>query len=155
MRHRHLDVAPGTPPEEWSLAVLDDVLERGDLDDWSPIAAAARADPHGPLVKRLRSLLAHRRHYGTTPLWGAWLDVLTAAPAPPRGVGAALREARRHAGLTQAQVAARLDCGQGDVSRLEHRDDTRLSTLVAYLDALGATARVRAEFPDGTVVDVV
>jgi transcriptional regulator with XRE-family HTH domain len=41
-------------------------------------------------------------------------------------------------GLTQDEVAERLGIGQGDVSKLERRDDLLLSTLLRYLSAAGA-----------------
>lgn len=39
MLHRHLD-APG-----YTLAAIDDVIERGMLDDWLDLAQAVRDDP--------------------------------------------------------------------------------------------------------------
>lgn len=45
----------------------------------------------------------------------------------------------REAGeLTQVEVAGRLQVGQGVVSKLEHRNDMLLSTLLNYLEAAGA-----------------
>ena len=52
----------------------------------------------------------------------------------------ALREAA--AGVTQAELAERLGWEQSRVSRFERQTDWRLSTLVAYLDALGAEAEI-------------
>lgn len=49
-----------------------------------------------------------------------------------------IRGGRRHAGLTQAQLAERLGTTQSAVSRLESgRDEPRLSTLRAALAACG------------------
>jgi DNA-binding transcriptional regulator YiaG len=45
---------------------------------------------------------------------------------------------RKAGELTQGEVAARLGIGQGDVSKLERRDDWLLSTLLKYLTAAGA-----------------
>src|ERR1700722_6867371 len=45
---------------------------------------------------------------------------------------------RKAAQMTQVEVARKLGVGQGVVSRLEHRDDTLLSTLYDYLMATGA-----------------
>jgi transcriptional regulator with XRE-family HTH domain len=59
--------------------------------------------------------------------------------ATRRGTPAELiRWSRRHAGLTQAQLAGRLGTTQSAVSRLESgRDEPRLSTLRAALAACG------------------
>jgi DNA-directed RNA polymerase specialized sigma subunit len=59
-----------------------------------------------------------------------------------------LRKARS---LTQVAVAERLQVDQGSVSRLESRTDMYLSTLREYIEALGGTLEMRADFPDGSV----
>src|SRR5437879_1407918 len=46
-----------------------------------------------------------------------------------------LREIRRVAGKTQAQIAKALKKAQGEISRMEHRDDHLLSTLEKYVAA--------------------
>ena len=49
-----------------------------------------------------------------------------------------LQLARKDAGLTQAQVAARMGTRKSAISRMEkHAADIRLSTLQRYADALG------------------
>jgi transcriptional regulator with XRE-family HTH domain len=56
-----------------------------------------------------------------------------------------LREARK---LTQAHLAQALGIGQDSVSRLEKRTDLLLTTLTAYVEALGGSLSLIAEFPD-------
>lgn len=56
-----------------------------------------------------------------------------------------LRESR---GFTQAELAATLGVSQPNVSKLEGKDDIRLSTLGGYVAALGGHLEVRAVFPD-------
>lgn len=51
-----------------------------------------------------------------------------------------LQLARKDAGLTQAQVAARMGTRKSAISRMEqHAADIRLSTLQRYADALGCS----------------
>ncbi|HEX7243221.1 MAG TPA: helix-turn-helix transcriptional regulator [Longimicrobiaceae bacterium] len=53
-------------------------------------------------------------------------------------IGARLRQAREQAGLTQEELAARLETKKSAISRIEnHAGDIRLSTLVRYARALG------------------
>lgn len=59
-----------------------------------------------------------------------------------------LRKARS---LTQTAVAERLHIDQGSVSKIESRTDMYLSTLREYVEALGGTLELRADFPDGSV----
>ena len=49
-----------------------------------------------------------------------------------------LGEIRRAAGRTQVELAAALGTSQGQISRIERQSDLLLSTLRAYLTALGA-----------------
>jgi transcriptional regulator with XRE-family HTH domain len=53
-----------------------------------------------------------------------------------------LSSIRRTAGVTQVQLAAALNTTQGQISRIERQSDMLLSTLSAYLTALGASARL-------------
>lgn len=53
-------------------------------------------------------------------------------------VGVLLRQAREKAGLTQEEVARRLDTQKSAISRIEnHAGDIRLSTLERYARAIG------------------
>lgn len=55
----------------------------------------------------------------------------------------------RHAeAMSQAEVAGRLDVTQGAISKLEHSEDVRVSTLRQYLEALGARLELVAVFDD-------
>ncbi|USU11441.1 helix-turn-helix domain-containing protein [Sphingomonadaceae bacterium OTU29THOMA1] len=74
------------------------------------------------------------------------------APENATHMGQRLREIRKVAGLTQKQLAARLDIGQGALSRVEGRRDILVSTLRDYLSALGATVRIDARFDDASAL---
>lgn len=67
-------------------------------------------------------------------------------------IGRRLREIRKLAGLTQAQVAERLNIGQSAVTGLERRKDMHVSTLRDYLAAMGATLRIHARFDDAAAM---
>lgn len=51
-----------------------------------------------------------------------------------------LVEIRRAAGLTQVELATALGTSQGQISRIERQSDMLVSTLIAYLTALGVEA---------------
>jgi transcriptional regulator with XRE-family HTH domain len=53
-----------------------------------------------------------------------------------------LVEIRRAAGLTQVELATALGTSQGQISRIERQSDMLVSTLIAYLTALGVEARL-------------
>ena len=57
----------------------------------------------------------------------------------------ALRKARE---MTQLQLGEVLGVHQSEVSKIEHRGDICVSTLVDYVEALGGHLEIRAVFPD-------
>jgi hypothetical protein len=137
--HRHLDVPPGTATEDLPSAAIVDLLERGDLDDWRPIARAIARDPFGEFAERVAHLIDEYPIYGTSPLWRVWLDRLRARAEgeSPRPRPIRLAALRKRLGRTQAFVAAKMGITQSDLSKLERRQDVRVATLRAYLAALG------------------
>jgi DNA-binding Xre family transcriptional regulator len=148
LAHRHLVVPPGTAPEELPLDALDDLLDRGTFDDWRVLAHAVRRDPQGALAERILKLCAAHDMYGTSRLWP---EFIARARGQHRAtpVSSSLGAIRRRAGKTQADVAEVLGISQSDVSKLERRDDIRVSTLTRYVAALGAELEVRVRLPGG------
>lgn len=59
-----------------------------------------------------------------------------------------LFQLRRSEAVSQVELAGRLDITQGAISKLEHSEDVRVSTLRQYLDALGARLELVAVFED-------
>jgi transcriptional regulator with XRE-family HTH domain len=62
-----------------------------------------------------------------------------------------LAELRGSRGLTQEELASRLDISQSNVSRLERRRDMLISTLREVVEAYGGRLRIIAEFPEESV----
>lgn len=59
-----------------------------------------------------------------------------------------MRDLRVLAGKSQVEVAAEMGASQAEVSRLEHRGDTKLSTIARYVEALGGEVELVARFGD-------
>ncbi len=58
-------------------------------------------------------------------------------------IGVLLKQARKDAGLTQEQVAKKLNTGKSAISRIEnHAEDIRLSTLINYAQAIGKSLKL-------------
>jgi DNA-binding XRE family transcriptional regulator len=148
LRFRHLDYAPGTPVASLGPAAVEALLDRGDLDDWKPLAHEIARDPWGETAETVHRLCDAHPMYGTSSLWRSWIDQLRDREDETRLHS--LPEIRAKAGLTQTEVAKRLGISQADVSKLERRRDTRLSTLRAYARALGATLSVTFRWPGGS-----
>ncbi|MCJ7438562.1 MAG: helix-turn-helix domain-containing protein [Acidimicrobiia bacterium] len=59
-----------------------------------------------------------------------------------------LYELRHRDAISQATLAGRLEVTQGAISKLEHSEDVRVSTLRQYLETLGARLELVAVFED-------
>jgi hypothetical protein len=66
-----------------------------------------------------------------------------------------LAETRKFRGQSQLSVARILNIAQPNISQIENRPDTMVSTLAAYIEALGGTLEIRAKFPDGQEVEII
>ena len=59
-----------------------------------------------------------------------------------------LQQLRQAHKLTQVRVAKSLGIGQDSVARLERRSDILLSTLRHYVESMGGSLSLVAQFPD-------
>lgn len=59
-----------------------------------------------------------------------------------------LAEIRRNVGSTQSAVAGAMGVSQPSIAQIERGEDLKLSTLAAYVAALGARMEVNVVFPD-------
>jgi len=58
-------------------------------------------------------------------------------------IGVLLRQARENSGVTQEEIARKLNTKKSAISRIEnHSEDIRLSTLRKYAEALGKEIRL-------------
>ena len=65
-----------------------------------------------------------------------------------------LAEIRKAIGLTQIELAEKLDAGQGSVSKIENAADMYLTTLRKYIEALGGELHLTAVFPNGRTMEI-
>jgi len=66
MQHRHLVEGVG-----YTLAAIDDILDRGQLADWAELGLAVRYDRE--LARRVLSIARATQRYGSTPFWEAFV----------------------------------------------------------------------------------
>jgi DNA-binding Xre family transcriptional regulator len=59
-----------------------------------------------------------------------------------------LYELRHAEAVSQVELAGRLDVTQGAISKFEHAEDVRVSTLRQYVEALGARLELVAVFDE-------
>jgi transcriptional regulator with XRE-family HTH domain len=65
--------------------------------------------------------------------------------------GMALADLRRARRLSQETLAEAMHVSQPEVSKLEKRADTYVSTVRKYVEALGGSLEIIAHFPEGEV----
>lgn len=58
-----------------------------------------------------------------------------------------LRDLRKAHKLTQKTLSKKLHMKQESISRLEHRSDILLSTLIKYIEGMGGELKLTATFP--------
>lgn len=82
-------------------------------------------------------------------------DVMAALPAKRRTKiiqraqeFASLKDLRQAVEQTQEDLASALGVGQDSISRLEQRSDMLLSTLRRYVESMGGTLELVAQFPN-------
>ncbi len=74
MIHRHVTVPNGTRVKDLPLAAIVDILDRGDLADWQPLAIEIARDPTGQLAETVLRLVDAYPMYGTSRLWRLWIE---------------------------------------------------------------------------------
>ena len=149
------------------VAVLNDFKLDLAFTDGTHGIADLSGDLDGPLAPLRETALWNQAHvqHGVV----VWNDDLDLAPeflyarahgltAPKTGEDVAtnqmnvtMRELRAFAGKSQVEVAEAMGVAQAEVSRLEGRADTKLSTIERYVKALGGEVEVVARFGDRTL----
>jgi DNA-binding Xre family transcriptional regulator len=131
------------------------VTRPGQWNDWYEWATPVADDLYDVYLDELRTegLIEMSGHRKFSELRDQVLARPGAADRLAQARTATLEEIRlyelRHAeAVSQAELAGRLDITQSAVSKLEHADDVRVSTLRQYLDALGARLELVAVFDD-------
>lgn len=110
LRFRNLDLSPDDPVSQWPTEAVLTALERGGLSHWRRLAAAIRADPWGPVARRVEEALTLSRPFGVAPLFE---DVITTARASAEraeraAVAAEIGSLVARSGLTGAEFARRI-----------------------------------------------
>lgn len=122
-------------------AVIDALLQRGDLRDWQPLRDEIRLNPWGGVAALTLRVCRANPQYGTSRLWVLFIE-RRRADANPAGDLASIRKGL---GFTQQQVGDVLGISQSDVSKMESRSNPRIQTLASYAEAIGCSLRVEFE----------
>lgn len=107
---RNVDVRPEDPVAAWPLEAIQTALERGSLSHWRRLAEEVRAQPWGPVARRVEEALAHSRPYGVAAAMERVISrARQAAEAAERqAVAAEIDALVRESGLPRAEFASRV-----------------------------------------------
>jgi DNA-binding transcriptional regulator YiaG len=107
---RNVDASPGDPISEWPQEAIQTALERGGLSHWRRLAEAVRAEPWGPVARRIEEVLSYSRPYGVAPALERVVSRVRedAEAAEREAVAAEVRGLVRQSGLSRAEFASRI-----------------------------------------------
>ena len=107
---RNVDASPTDPVHEWPQEAIQIALERGGLTDWRRLATAIKAEPWGPVARRVEEALTYSHPYGVAAAFeraiGQSRDA--AETAERDAVAVEIRNLVARSGLSQAEFASRL-----------------------------------------------
>ena len=141
LRFRHLDVDPSEPVSTWPMEAVVSAVERGSLRDWRRLVQALRADPWGPLARRLEEALSLVQPYGTAVLLRRALERARAdAEAAERNeVARRVRAAWRASGMTQAAFAEAIGTSASRLSTYLHGRVAPSSPLMVRMERVAGS----------------
>jgi DNA-binding transcriptional regulator YiaG len=107
---RNVDASPEDPVSRWPQEAIQAALDRGDLSHWRRLVAAIRAEPWGPVARRVEEVLAYSRPYGVAEVMER--SIARARKAAERAereaVAAEVGALVRQSGLSRAEFASRI-----------------------------------------------
>lgn len=107
---RNLEVSPDDPVETWPTEAVLTALERGGLSHWQRLTAAIRADPWGPVARRVSEALSLTQSYGIDELMPDMIAAARrdAARAERDQVASEIAALVATSGLSRTEFAARI-----------------------------------------------
>lgn len=129
---RNVDVAAGSPLEDWPYEAIVTLIERGSVTDWALLSASIRTDPWGPVARQVEHYLGYSRPWGVAPLLERAIQEArrTTERDERAAVAAEVRGLVTASGLTTAEFASRIGTSR---SRLSTYVNGRVTPSAALL----------------------
>jgi len=136
---RNVDASPDDPVAEWPAEGIQAALERGSLAYWRRLAEAIRAQPWGPVARRVEEVLAYSRPYGVAEAMERVVaEAREAAEAGERrAVAAEIDRLVKESGLTRAEFASRIGTSASRLSTYVNGRVTPSASLLLRMRRLG------------------
>jgi transcriptional regulator with XRE-family HTH domain len=149
---RNVDVSPDDPVSAWPLEAIQTALERGGLAHWRQLADAIRAEPWGPVARRVEEVLGYSQPYGVVKVFErSTARAREAAEASERdAVATEVDRLVRVSGLSQAGFASRIGTSP---SRLSTYVNGRVTPSASMMVRMRRTAGVNPDLPGDEFTD--
>ncbi len=140
---RNLDVTPDAPVAEWGVEGVLAAVDRGDLSDWSRIAAAVADDPRGEVADLVLEALDLAEDSGAAAALRRHLELAVerADERDRRAVADELASLWRASGLDQATYAHRLGTSRTRFSSYVNGRTVPLATVLVRARRLAMRSR--------------
>jgi len=135
---RNIDVSPDDPVTVWPTEAVLTALERGGLSHWRQLATAIRADPWGPVARRVEEALTMSRPYGVAGLMERAIAAARADAEKVERVAVAteIADMVAQSGLTRTEFAARIGTSASRLSTYVTGTVTPSAALLVRMRAL-------------------
>ena len=139
---RNVDASPDDPVSEWPLEAIQTALERGGLSHWRRLADAVRAQPWGPVARRIEEVLTYSRPYGVAEALERVVSRAQqgAEDAERRAVAAEIDRLIRESGLSRTEFASRIGTSASRLSTYVTGKVTPSAALVIRMRSVATEA---------------
>jgi len=137
---RNVGASPDDPVAQWPQEAIQAALERGSLSHWRRLARAIRAEPWGPVARRVEEVLTYSRPYGVAKAMERILArAREAAEASERGaVAAEVARLVDESGLTRSEFASRIGTSTSRLSTYATGKVTPSAALLVRMRSVAA-----------------
>ena len=107
---RNVKASPDDPVATWPIEAIQTALERGGLPLWRKLAREIRAQPWGPVARRVEEVLSYTRPYGVAEAMERSIALARreAEEGERRAVAEEVRGLIERSGLSRAEFATRI-----------------------------------------------
>jgi len=132
---RNVDASPDDPVAEWPVEGIQTALERGSLTYWRRLAKAIRAQPWGPVARRVEEVLTYSRPYGVASVMERVVaDARADAEASERdAVAVEVARLIAESGLSRTDFASRIGTSASRLSTYVNGKVTPSASLLVRM----------------------
>lgn len=138
---RNVEASPDDPVSAWPIEAIQAALERGGLLDWRRLTSEIRAQPWGPVARRVEGVLAYSRPYGIAKaMERAIAKARTGAEEKEReAVASEVSRLISVSGLPRAEFASRIGTSPSRLSTYATGKVTPSAALMVRMRAVAAS----------------